>query len=181
MSDYNDAWAVDMQARAFDGDEGACWSCIDLVRPYMLHRAAEVKLKRSLWDDVWSDCEVKLACILASGNTIDRWFAYAKKCVSNIIFDYMRKEARRERAEESYMNDVRVRYTEAYPALHECIALLEDEQHELVQRVYFRPVRQSMWDFSMEFCMNYYEVLKMHRRTLNKLRYMLAKRGITHA
>lgn len=181
MNEYSDEWALAQQALAFDGDEAACWKLIVLVKPYCLACLNDSSLERKDYDQVWSKCIETLALIIASGNTIGRWFAYAKRTVRNCALMEIRRETRRRNAEERYMEDVRIRFTEAYPAVRECVELLEPFPHDLIHRMYFRPVRQNMLDFALEHCANYYSVRKLHQRTLERLRGMLMERGICHA
>jgi len=178
MAEYSNEWALEMQELAREGDEEACWALVNLVKPCMLVRCGTSTLERCLWDEVWSDCIRKLTAIAASGNAIERWYAYAKRCVSNLVVDHVKKECRRRRAEEMYMESVRVRYTEAYPAVRECVAQLDEDAHDLIQRMYFRPVRQNCAEIAYEMCANYYAVWRLHRRTLNALKGMLMCRGI---
>ena len=181
MSEYTDAWALEMQALACEGDEAACWSLVNLLRPCVLLHCGDSTLERCLWDDVWSDCIAKLAALAASGNTIGRWFAYAKVTVRNMVNHHVRQACRKRNAEEEYMTRVHVRFTEAYPAVRDCVDALQCEEHDLIVRMYFRPVRQSVLEISKEMCCSYWRIQQMHKRTLCRLRYMLEEQGVCHA
>lgn len=181
MSDYTNERALGLQEIAFGGDVGAMEELIEYMKPHAYGEAKRLDVEKQYMDDLWHDCVVRMAQRVASGNFTEYWKAWCKQSIHNIVWGYVRAASRRKKREEGYMERLCTRINKAYPELHSCVAELEELHNEMIHRIYFRPVRQNLLEFSEEFCMNYWSVRKMHRKVLGILREMLMERGITHA
>jgi DNA-directed RNA polymerase specialized sigma24 family protein len=181
MNEYSDSLAQKQQRQAFDGDCDACMALIDMVKPHARAKLKDSAIIPAYHEDVWQDIVYTLAQMIASGNIVERWSAYAHGIVTRVFIAACRSHTARERREARYMERINERYRDAYPAVHECVGMLEPVPQDLIRRMYFRAVRQNMMEFAEEHCMNYYRVRMLHFRTLDALRGMLVDMGITHA
>lgn len=179
--EYSDEYALDLQARARFGDMDSCEALFALIKPASRAVAHDCRVDFHTWEDIWHDTVIVFAQRIASGHPVLKWRAWGRAVARNMIKRHQRDEIIRERKEKAYMKRLCKKYTEAYPAVRSAVNELEPMHNELIHRLYFRPQRQSMVDFSIEFGENYWRVYRLHKLVLGILREKLISMGITHA
>jgi hypothetical protein len=181
MLEYTHPLGLELQARAFNGDVDACMQLMEWVRPFAVAHMRGSTLPKDLVRDLWHDTVLVLSTRIAGGNFWERWRPCGYMVARRVLFDHFKSDKARIKRESNYMDAQDTRVRDAYPALHACVRELEPLQHDLVQRMYFRPVRQNKIEFSLEYGMNYWSVRNLHWDALDALRVLLAARGIMHA
>ena len=181
MKEYDDEKALALQRKAFNGDDKSCWLLMEWCEKEVKRMVKASTIPKPYHSDVFHDFVVLATQRIATGVPVPTWRSWAYTEARNIIRRHVRREVNRINREKRYMNERAFRFNSAYPILRGCVKALPPIEQDLIQRMYFRPVRQNLLEYSLEMCQNYYAVKRLHKRTLNALRVMLAHMGVFHA